>query len=501
MSQPHRPDTRPLAVALRWENRLYSDRSFTTSKDTLRPGVHDGEAAALFAAMTPPGHLLKEHMQKSRQTASTGSLLMRDARVPHVFTRVQRTPKSEGDAVAANSLLSGGSLHYAAPLHRAVPNPSGPRPRSATMRSARSFAVTPSTAGPGTYRNAYHLGLDHLRLRAAAFKRHVHDTQVCGEAARGGRRQDTPPRYIDSAQPAPWLLLLWRCPHLHPFPLTHHESSSPLSPRFVEPSRPPPNHLHRLLYSLLCAQRAIGEYDMTMPTGRFRRGADDASQVVTVKAAMDGGSTALSDATSAIRSLPMPQTPLAPYHSGVAFGQPEAAAPRPVRVEIASTSTGVWVAPGRYNAQAAEPLVRPRPRSAIVPRSSALEPSPSKLAPNSYHLPERPMDTTPAGASHVFRARPFARRPFAPPWKSAAQREGERKQGKARNEAAAHYVTHDGQQRKKEAAVERFRQRDARSADAAKRREAFDEARAAGGACTVSLPAGSATPHRPTRKM
>ena len=435
MPEP-RPDSRPLAVTKRWDARLYSERSFTSTRDLLRPNIFDSEPGALFDAMVPPGKRLKEHMQKARSTDALLELT-KPAKVPHIFTRVERSAKSADDAVSSTSLLSGGALHYSAPVHHAaVVNPSAPRPRSATFRSARSFATTPSTAGPGTYTEAYHLQRDHLRLRRAAFKRH-----------------------------------------------------------------------------LLDKQRAIGEYDQTLPTGKFGKGADgksgEAKSGPALMAAMlkrrnDAAAAAQEADPGLLRPLPMPQRPLAPYHRGVAFGNPETSQTKPARAEIASTTTGEWIAPGKYNAEIADPLVRKRSPSAIVPSAEGNPPPASQLAPNSYDLSTRPVDTSPAGASHVYLAHPFAKRPFASAWRSSEQRVTDAKQRQARIAQAVALVSEGGQQRQKEEAVERFRRRDIRSADAAKRRQALEQAKAAQAAAKLGITSGidpSSDPTSTSSKM
>lgn len=384
--------------AYRWDQRCTDERAFTSTLSLLRPDSHSNLATSLNDAMAHNAPTLDGGLLLAR-SASANSVA-RPRKIAHVFTRSKTASEEDPETIgAASNFPSGGSLHYASPLIDRT-RATG---RAATMRSAYSFAFHPPTPGPGTYRNAVHLGVDNPSYRTQ--KRH-----------------------------------------------------------------------------LMNAQRAIGEYDMTMPTGTFRKAGaggplGEPTEEELIGLLMRGPGGGEGEGSELKYNPSMPHTPQAPGHVGLAFGKPEDAAPPPARGSAASKATPAWVGPGRYNFMPAAATAHPHTPNAIMQgRPPASRKEPLQVAPTTYDLPARPCDTTPAGATHVTRAKPFARAPFAQPWRSAEERAYSHARYKERTARVVSELSALGQIKKRAQTEDRFRRRDERSEEAARRRAAAEQA-------------------------
>lgn len=135
----------------------------------------------------------------------------------------------------------------------------------------------------------------------------------------------------------------------------------------------------------------------------------------------------------------------------------------------ASTSTGPGVGPGAYKPKLpAEPH---RYSAKIIAR-----PVDSKLVeealpgPNTYHMPDRPPDTTPAG--QPFRAITFADRPFLEPSRSADEKAAVAARQEMGHQKTLAALTPEGSKRQKAEAALRIKLHNAKLQEAKQRRAA-----------------------------
>lgn len=191
---------------------------------------------------------------------------------------------------------------------------------------------------------------------------------------------------------------------------------------------------------LIAVQRAVGDYDRTMPRGPLYRSPSTrgllppppAREPPATCAATPPSRRAGVDGTTAVDGSAAPKSytdhlKRAPGFRGLRFGPRRGVDPTPTRPPLshaaaaqqpsgrtpfrASGSTSSGVGPGTYNTN--DQQRRPHSPSGLVrgrpPPSRSETERANELAPNAYSLPDHPPLSTPAGAkvvSHIFSKRP-----------------------------------------------------------------------------------------------